>query len=154
IHELVTRSESGHGTLQDIDLRRQVWKAMHLLSLPKLEPMLQMPKKRVCRSQLVEIVTADMPFVVKFVQGKQCAAGAKPWLRSSVYALQALHQDLYVPDSAAIYLNVSRLMAFHRDLASTLLVNLLASHKRSFDGGEVDLLAVNLRLNPADELAR
>src|SRR5215470_15163607 len=45
-------------------------------------------------------------------------------------------------------------MAFRRDLAATLLVNLLASNKRCLDGGEVDLLAVNLRLNPADELAR
>src|SRR5215470_6859543 len=102
----------------------------------------------------MEIVAADVTLVMKFMKRKERASRAKPGLGTSVHPLQALYEKFNIPNSPAINFHVDRLVPFGCDLATALFVDLLAGDQCGLDSSKVDLLAINLRLYAADELAR
>src|SRR5437763_12793744 len=126
---------------------------MDLLSFPKLETMLEMPQERISGGQLVEIMAADMPLVMQFLQREESSSGAQPRLGASVNSLQTLNQELDITHTAAINLDIGGRVAFGSDLLSAFAIDFFTRHKSGLDCHKVDLLAVNLRLHSANEAA-
>src|SRR5215469_17679225 len=110
-----------------------------------------MPQEGVCGGQFVELAAADVALVMKLLQRKQSSAGTQPGLGSAVNALQALNQEFDIANSSAIDLHINGLLG-SRSLA-TPAINFLPAQQGGFNGGEIDLLSVNLRLNLADKFA-
>src|SRR6476620_3225125 len=88
---------------------------------------------------------------MQLVERKQCSAGTEPWLGTSIYALQALHQKLDVANPAAIDLYIDAFLALP-SLTAALAIDFFARQKRRFDGREIHFLFVDLGLHLMDEL--
>jgi len=99
----------------------------------------------------VEVSAANVLFIMQLVERKQCSAGTEPWLGTSIYALQALHQKLDVANSAAIDLYIDAFLALP-SLTAALAIDFFARQKRRFDGREIHFLFVDLGLHLMDEL--
>src|SRR5713226_5431681 len=115
--------------------------------------MLQVSQERVGRREFVEIAARDMALVVEFLQRKQGASGPQPGLSAAVHSLQTLHQKLDIANAAAINLYVQTLLSFGGHLPSPFAVNFFPGYQGGLNGGKIDLLPIDLRLNLADELA-
>src|ERR1700719_1627359 len=99
-------------------------------------------------------MAADVSLVVQFLQREKRPSGAQPGLGASINSLQALDQELDITDAAAIDFDVDGFVAFGRYLLSALAIDFFAGHESGLDCHKVDLFAINLRLNSADEPAR
>src|SRR5207237_7628129 len=117
----------------------------------QLQAVFEMAKKRICGIKLVEIVSANVAFVMEFLQREKRPAGTQPGFTASIYSLQALNKKFDVPNSAAINLHVEGFMSFGRGLATPLTVNLFACDEGGFNRRKVNLGAINLRLDASDE---
>src|ERR1019366_4762120 len=81
---------------------------MKLLPLAQLQLVLQVAQEFIRTGQVMEVLAADVPLVVEFLQREERATRAQPSLFAAVHALLALHQELNVADASAIEFDVNR----------------------------------------------
>src|SRR5882724_9893232 len=124
---------------------------MSLLSAAQLQKMFYPTQELISTAEVVKIFATQVTLVMQLLQREHGSAGAQPFFSSTVDALQALHQELDVADTAAVELDVDAARLDCCLLATC--ANLLQRLERGLDGGKVDLLGVDARLNSADELA-
>src|SRR5690242_814090 len=86
-------------TMQPAEVGIRLREAVHLLPSPDLQPMLDHAQELVPLCQVLEILAADVRFVVQLLQREQCAAGSEPRLASSIDALQTLHEEFDIANA-------------------------------------------------------
>src|SRR5581483_4765171 len=128
---------------------------MGLLTVAQLQAMLHLAKKFISIIQLVKFAAGNVTFVMELLQREQGAAGPQPGLSASVDPLQALHEKFDVANSAAVQLHINGLAGRVKHWPGmTASMHAVASMKRGFNGLEIDLRGIDVRLHRTDKFAR
>src|SRR5689334_16722021 len=114
-----------------------------------------MAQEFVGTGQVMEFLAADVPLVMQLLQREQGASGPQPGLRTSVYALQTLHQKLDIPNAASIDFYVDGLVWLRQpDRLLPPRLHFFPRHQRSLDGRKIYFLGIDMRLHGTDKFAR
>ena len=120
---------------------------MCLLPLRRLQAMLDVAEEDVCRFEIPFLARLDEVELAQLAQRGERVARAERQLRAAVDQLEDLREQLHFTDTAAPLLHVVVEVAMLRVLAvGSLLVS-----RQLFNGGLVQVLAVDERRDPFDE---
>src|SRR6266850_2638327 len=123
---------------------------MSLLSAPQLQKMFYPTEKFISTAEVVKILATQVTLVMQLLQREHGPTGAQPFFSPAIDALKALDKKFDIADAAAVDLDVDA--ARLECCLFATCADLLQRFERGLDGGKVDLLGVDARLNSADEL--
>ncbi len=116
-----------------------------LLAVPQLQTVLQIAQKLVGIGEVMEILSADVLFIMQLLQRKKSASRSQPGFASPIYALEALNQELNIANAAVIDLHVDAgLRNFLQQALSAMAANLLAGLESGLYGDEIDFGPIHI----------
>ena len=146
---------STHRAIEKAAVGSRLRQAMCLLAVTQLQAMLHVAQEFISRTQMVEVASRKVPFVVQLLQREQRPAGAQPGLAAAIHALQALRQEFDVAYAAATHFHVDSLLRASRPQpARPALRHAAARHQCGLNSHKIQLTLVNVGLHAADEFAR
>src|SRR5271165_3664010 len=127
---------------------------MALPAIPELQLVLKVAKEFIRLGQIVKVFPADAFLVMELLQCKERSPRTQPSFLTAINSLQALHQKLNIPDTAAVEFDVNR--PFCRDTRRSPLASLvdpLSCLERCLDSRKVHVWTVDKGRNRVGKLA-